>query len=76
MSGWLGKANSTPSGIGHRHEWARKRRGVHQWRLAGVKPRVDGKFVADIPSIEHDFRRILNSRRSRVETTKMAEWPF
>jgi hypothetical protein len=51
-------------------------RGVHQWRLAGVKPRVDGKFVAGIPSIEHDFRRILNSRRSRVETTKMAECLF
>jgi hypothetical protein len=57
------------------------RRGVHQWRRArreaeGEERQGGGKVVTDIPSIEHDFRRILNSRRSRVETTKMVECLF
>jgi hypothetical protein len=56
-------------------------RGVHQWRRArreagGKERQGEGQVMTDIPSIEHDFRRILNSRRSRVETTKMAEGLF
>jgi hypothetical protein len=32
--------------------------------------------MTDIPSIERDFRRILNSRRSMVEMIRMAERLF